>query len=365
MKNIRILITGGGTGGHIFPAIAIADELKKQRPNCEILFVGAKNGMEETLIPKAGYPIETVEVTGIYRKITFNNIIKNLKLPFLLWNARKSIKKIIEKFEPQIVIGVGGYASYPALRCAISLKIKSVICEQNAYPGLVNRMLGKKVDLILLGNKDAETYFDKNKTVVTGNPVRENIVQVDKLEALKTFGFEADKPTVLILGGSLGAGSINSTILNDINKLINKDIQLIWQCGKGYHNQFLDNLNEHPNLYLVPFIEDMAVAYSAADLVVARAGALTISELISMSKPAILIPSPNVSDNHQFKNAQSLTGSGGCLLLEDEKLSNLTDLLLTNLQNKTQLLDMQQIMNQQPKQNSAKVMVEYILKLIF
>jgi UDP-N-acetylglucosamine--N-acetylmuramyl-(pentapeptide) pyrophosphoryl-undecaprenol N-acetylglucosamine transferase len=315
----RVIITGGGTGGHIFPAISIANALKQADPSIEILFAGAKGGMEMNVVPQYGYKIEGVTISGIARSLSPQSILKNLAFPFKFLMGMNESARIVKSFRPQAVVGVGGYASGPVGSAATRKGVPLVLCEQNAYPGLVNKWLAPKATRILLGNAAAAKYFPafSAKIKVTGNPVRETLVQGNREAGLKMLGLDPQKKVVLSLGGSLGAGPLNKAWEENLEKVIAADIQLVWQCGKRYHEALQLKVTQHPNIKLLPFIQDMANAYAAADLVVSRAGGSTISELIQLNKPSILLPSPFVAEDHQTKNALSLVEQGAALLVKD------------------------------------------------
>ena len=312
----KIIISGGGTGGHIFPAIAIADELKKRNPDSEILFVGAKGRMEMTRVPDAGYKIEGLWISGIQRKLT----LKNLSFPFKLISSLWKANSIIKKFKPDIAIGVGGYASGPLLKRANTKNVISVLQEQNSFPGITNRWLAHKADKICVAYDGLEKWFPENKIVKTGNPVRELIRQskVGQAEALKHFNLDPAKKTIVAIGGSLGARTINKALKNSIESLIKQEFQVIWQCGKSFKEQAYEiQKNYKNNLVLTPFIKEMDMAYAAADILISRAGAMSISELCIVGKPTILIPSPNVSEDHQTKNARALSDKNAAILIKD------------------------------------------------
>lgn len=315
----KVIITGGGTGGHIFPAISIANALRKAEPDMEVLFVGANGGMEMTVVPQYGYTIKGVTISGIARSFSFSAILKNLAFPFKLWKSMSDSADIIAAFKPDAVVGVGGYASGPVGRVAARKGIPLVLCEQNAYPGITNKWLAPKAARILLGNEAAGQYFAdyKAKLKVTGNPVRETLLTGTREAGLSMLGLRADRPVVLSLGGSLGAGTLNAALEKGLQAFIDHDIQLVWQCGKRYHADLAARVPQHPNVKLMPFIQDMANAYAAADLVLSRAGGSTISELILLDKPSVLVPSPNVAEDHQTKNAKSLVDRGAALLVKD------------------------------------------------
>lgn len=361
----RVMITGGGTGGHIFPAVSIAEELRRRNEKTEIHFVGAKGGMEMTLVPKAGFKIDGVWISGIHRRITLKNIIRNLQFPFKLLKSLAQAGKLIKKFKPDVVVGVGGYASGPVGRKAASRNIPLVICEQNAYPGITNKWLASKSKAILLGNEAASKYFDHPNVIVTGNPVRKKLLNGNKQEALKTFNFDPNKPVVLSLGGSLGARTLNEALEKNLQQFIDNDIQLIWQCGKFYHEELSKRVPQHPNIKLMAFIDNMGDAYAAADIVISRAGASTISELILLNKPAVMVPSPNVAEDHQTKNAMSLVDKGAALLVKDvEANEKLVPTVVEVLNQKEKIAALTDAMTKIEKHDAAKEIVDVIEKLL-
>lgn len=361
----RVIITGGGTGGHIFPAISIANELKRIDSSIEILFVGAEGGMEMRVVPQYGYDIKGVKISGIMRSLSIKNILKNLAFPFKLLGSIMKSRSIIRDFKPDVVVGVGGYASGPVGRAAAGKGIPVVLCEQNAYPGITNKWLAKKAAIILLGNEAAAQYFDKSKSKVTGNPVRADLLTGDRAKGLAAYNLDGSRPVVLSLGGSLGAGALNSAWEAGWKKLADAGIQLVWQSGKRFHERLSANLPEHPNLRLLPFIEDMASIYAASDLVVTRAGGSTISELILLNKPSILLPSPNVAEDHQTKNALSLTDRGAAILVKDvEAKEILADVVLDIIQNPAKLEGLQKGIEAVEKHDSANEIATEILSLM-
>jgi UDP-N-acetylglucosamine--N-acetylmuramyl-(pentapeptide) pyrophosphoryl-undecaprenol N-acetylglucosamine transferase len=314
---LRVIISGGGTGGHIFPAIAIADSLKKIDHSIEILFVGAKGKMEMDKVPASGYRIEGLDIVGIQRKIT----LKNLLVPFKLLKSLLQSIKIVRTFKPDIGVGVGGYASGPLMQICRLLKIPYVLQEQNSYAGVTNKILGKKAEKIYVAYEGMYKFFNNNKIVLTGNPIRSQIgvVNITKEDACKKFGLDSHKQTVLIFGGSLGAKTLNEAVVENMNVIKEMtNLQIIWQVGKVYYNQY--NSNEVAQLFnvkVLPFIEDMATAYAASDIVICRAGALTISELSLIGKPSILVPSPNVAEDHQTHNASALVSAKAAWMVKD------------------------------------------------
>lgn len=315
---IKVIISGGGTGGHVFPAIAIAHAIKRKVPDSDILFIGAKGKMEMEKVPAAGYTIYGLRISGLQRRLTWKNLSFPLKVIFSLMKANQ----IIRRFKPDIVIGVGGYASGPALRAAVRNKIPTLIQEQNSYAGITNKLLGKKVSKICVAYDGMERFFPKDKILLTGNPVRQDIlfIQNKRTEGLLHFGLKEDKKVILIIGGSLGAGTINRSVLNCVRKgITEKGCQLIWQTGKFYFENILTKpeVSNNPDVHVLAFIDRMDMAYASADIVISRAGAIAISELCIAGKPSILIPSPNVAEDHQTKNARALESKGSALMIKD------------------------------------------------
>lgn len=319
MQQLKVIISGGGTGGHIFPAIAIANALKALQPNVDILFVGAEGKMEMEKVPQAGYKIVGLPVVGLQRKLT----LKNLKFPFMLWKSLMLAKKIVKEFNPAVVIGVGGYASGPTLRMAVKLGIPTLIQEQNSFPGLTNRLLAKKVNRICVAYPGMEKFFPKEKISYTGNPVRQDIADVasKRMKGLEMFGLNPEKKTILVIGGSLGARTINQSMAGSLSALAEKNIQLIWQTGKGYYPEAVEHIKPFQNkgMSCFAFITQMDYAYAVADVVLSRAGAISVSEICLAGKAAILIPSPNVAEDHQTKNALALTHQQAALLVKDSE----------------------------------------------
>jgi len=313
----RIIISGGGTGGHIYPAIAIAEAIKAKVPTVDILFVGAKGKMEMEKVPQAGYRIIGLDIVGFQRRLTF----KNLLFPFKLLKSLIDAWKIISDFRPDAVVGVGGYASGAILQVATMRNIPALIQEQNGYAGITNKLVAGKVQTICVAYPNMERYFPAHKIVFTGNPIRHTISQhISRAEALAFWGFDTDKKTLLIVGGSLGAGTINRSILEGLSLLATHNIQVLWQTGKYYYDNIIQNISQPlPNtLKIVPFITQMGYAYACADVVISRAGALSISELSLAGKAVILVPSPNVAEDHQTKNALNLAQEQAALLIPDK-----------------------------------------------
>jgi UDP-N-acetylglucosamine--N-acetylmuramyl-(pentapeptide) pyrophosphoryl-undecaprenol N-acetylglucosamine transferase len=315
----RIIISGGGTGGHIFPAIAIANALRAREPGIEILFIGAKGRMEMEKVPAAGYKIRGLWISGLQRRLT----LKNLSFPVKVISSLVMADRILAKFRPDAVIGVGGYASGPTLRVAVIRKIPALIQEQNSFPGITNKLLGGKVDKICVAYEGMERFFPSRKIILTGNPVRQDIITpADKTEALKHFHLDTGMNVVLIIGGSLGAGTINKSVLTYLDQPSGKEnIQLLWQTGKSHFNFIKsdEKIINRENVKIFPFIDRMDLAYAAADIIVSRAGAIAISELCIIGKPVILVPSPNVAEDHQTKNADALARQSAALTMKDSE----------------------------------------------
>lgn len=320
MKELKkIVISGGGTGGHIFPALAIANEIKKRNPNVEILFVGAEGKMEMEKVPAAGYKIVGLPIVGLQRKLT----LKNLALPFKLLKSLSLAKNILKEFKPEVVIGVGGYASGPTLKMAQRLGIPTLIQEQNSYPGKTNRLLAKKVKAVCTAYEGLEGVFPPTTIRLTGNPVREELNQMSltKEEAFKEFPvLDPAKRTILVMGGSLGARTLNQGVLQGMQALEEANVQVLWQCGKYYFEAMKQELEirKKAPIYLTDFIARMDAAYALADVIVSRAGALSISELCLVGKPTVLVPSPNVAEDHQTKNAMALVKNQAAILIKDD-----------------------------------------------
>ncbi len=316
-KTYRMIISGGGTGGHVFPAIAIANAFRERHPDADILFVGAEGRMEMTRVPEAGYRIIGLRIAGLQRRLTLQNLLFPFKLIMSLLKARR----IISEFKPDVVVGTGGYASGPVMMAATRRGVPALIQEQNSYAGLTNKNVGKRAKTICVAYQGMDKFFPANKIVLTGNPVRKDIIDLSSKrgEALTKYGFDPNTRTLLIIGGSLGARTINESIFNGLDRLIEAGVQVIWQTGKFYY----DNIQKEvagKNLGMIrisDFVKQMDLAYAAADVVISRAGALSISELCLASKPAILVPSPNVSEDHQTQNALALSKKDAAILIKD------------------------------------------------
>jgi len=361
MKDPRFIISGGGTGGHIYPAVAIANELKSRFPEAEFLFVGAKDKMEMQKVPHAGYDIKGLWISGIQRRITFDNVMFPLKLASSMWNSFK----IIKSFKPDVVIGTGGFASGAVLRAASMLNIPTVIQEQNSYPGITNKLLAKRAHKICVAYENLERFFPKNKMILTGNPVRQDLIKIaDKKEAIAYFNLDANKKTLLVLGGSLGARRINQLIEKELDFLLSKNIQIIWQCGKLYLNDY-SKYNEKGNVQVVAFIDRMDLVYAAADVVISRSGASSVSELCIVGKPTIFIPSPNVAEDHQTKNAKAISDKNGAILIKESTLETEFETVFSDLiSNESKQSELSQNIKKLAKPNATKDIVEEIIKLV-
>jgi len=313
----RVLISGGGTGGHIFPAIAIADEIKRRNPDVEILFVGASGKMEMEKVPAAGYEIEGLEIVGLKRKLALSNFL----LPFKIIKSVLKARTIIKRFNPELVVGVGGYASGPTLMAASLMRYPTALQEQNAFAGKTNKLLSKRANVICCGYEGMEKFFPTDRIIVTGNPCRNSAVAIEgkKEEGCKEYGFDPTKKIVLIIGGSLGAKTLNDSVVEQLEVLTDSGVQVLWQCGKLYYEKLQKELNgvDMGNVKLTQFVMKMDLAYAMADLIISRAGASSVSELCLVKKPTILVPSPNVSEDHQTVNAMALVNKNAAILVRD------------------------------------------------
>lgn len=363
-ENLRVIISGGGTGGHIFPAIAIANAVKKLMPSAEFLFVGAKGRMEMEKVPAAGYKIKGLWISGLKRELSADNLSFPLKIVSSLYNARK----IIKEFKPHVAVGVGGYASGPLLYVANVCNIPTLIQEQNSYPGITNKMLAKKARRICVAYDSMEDFFPADKIVMTGNPVRENILDISgkRAEALEFFGLQANKKTVLVVGGSQGARSINLAVVNGLQKFADADIQLLWQTGKTFAPfalQGLDKVNAQ-HLKAFDFITKMDLAYAAADVVISRAGASTVSELCIVGKPAIMVPLPTAAEDHQTKNIKSLVNKDAAVMVKDsDARDKLVDTALSLIKNENELNKLKQNISKLALPNSAEIIAKEVIDL--
>lgn len=365
-KPLRVIISGGGTGGHIFPAVSIVNALKKQHPEAEILFVGALGRMEMQRVPAAGYKIEGLPVRGLYRPL-WNP--KNIGVMMDFLKSKKMVKKILQNFKPQVAVGVGGYASAPTLNAAYSMGIPCLIQEQNSYAGVTNKSLAKKAKVVCVAYSGMARFFPAEKILMTGNPVRQNLLdnKISKEDARESFGLAPDKKTVLIVGGSLGARTINESVLAHLEEIRKSDVQFIWQTGKYYSQHIAEELSKAEpveNLKVMDFISSMDNAYAAADIVVSRAGASSISELCLLGKPCILVPSPNVAEDHQTKNAMALSGRGAAILVKDKDAKDeLIGVALKTVMDDLKLDSLSGNVKMMAFHNAADVIAEEVYKL--
>ncbi|MDP2335029.1 MAG: undecaprenyldiphospho-muramoylpentapeptide beta-N-acetylglucosaminyltransferase [Bacteroidota bacterium] len=365
MRKLKVIVSGGGTGGHIFPAISIANELKERLPETDILFVGALGKMEMERVPAAGYRIVGLPVMGFPRKPSLKMIGFFLKLI----RSMRLANKIIADFKPDVVIGVGGFASGPILKAAVRKGVPAVLQEQNSYAGITNKLLASNVTRICVAYPNMERYFPAKKIVLTGNPIRKNLVEVvvNKEEAFEKFNLDAEKPVVLIIGGSLGARTLNESVMASLDLIRKSNAQIIWQTGSYYYQEMMKRLGPDcpENLHPMEFISSMDLAYAVADVVISRAGAGTISELCLLGKPSVLVPSPNVAEDHQTKNAQSLVDNQAALLIKDaDSKEQLWLEAFKLLGDKPRLKSLSENIRKLGRPNAAKDIVDVILGVI-
>ena len=361
MRPYNFIISGGGTGGHIYPAVAIANELKLRYPDAKFLFVGANDRMEMEKIPQSGYQIKGLWISGLQRSFSLNNLLFPFKLISSLWES----KKIVKSFKPDLAIGTGGYASAPLLKIASSKGIPCVIQEQNSYAGLTNKWLSKNVKKICVAYEQMERYFPADKLCFTGNPVRQDLIDISdkKEQAISHFNLDNTKKTVLILGGSLGAQRINRLISNHLNYFSKLDVQILWQCGSYYYEIYRGIKNDFVQVH--SFLNRMDLAYAASDFIISRAGALSVSELCLVGKPVIFIPSPNVSEDHQTKNATSVSAKNAAILIKEEDLEKQFKKQFNQLVNSENLQsELSKNIKSLAKPNATKDIVEEIEKLL-
>ncbi len=359
---MRVIISGGGTGGHIFPAISIANALKQADPKVEILFVGAEGKMEMEKVPAAGYEIVGLPVAGFQRRLTF----KNVTFVFKLIDSMIKARNIVRQFQPDAVVGVGGYASGPVLRVASNRKIPTIIQEQNSFPGVTNRILSKKVSKICVAYPGMERFFPASKIILTGNPVRSNLLEaISREEAAKYFGLDPNKKVVFVTGGSLGARTINQGILAGYDHLVQEGVQVIWQTGKYYYREMKDAVPENENIKLMAFVDKMEAAFALADVVVSRAGASVISEIALLGKAALFVPSPNVSEDHQTKNAMALVKEDAAEMVADKQVSaELVNKILSLLKDEERLAQLKSNVKKFAMPDAAKVIVDELFRLV-
>lgn len=362
---LRIIISGGGTGGHIFPAVSIANAIRAKYPEAKILFVGALGRMEMQRVPAAGYEIVGLPISGFNRK----NMLKNVVVLYRIWKSQQMAKKIIRKFNPMAAVGVGGYASGPMLNQCTKMGIPCLIQEQNSYAGVTNKILSKKVDRICVAYDGMERFFQADKIVKTGNPVRQALLdtKLTKAEALKSFGLSEDKKTILIVGGSLGARTVNESVLQNLDMIKESGVQFIWQTGKYYNASIMAELKQRgtvPSLHVTDFISDMGAAYKAADLVISRAGASSISEFCLIGKPVILVPSPNVAEDHQTKNAMALVNKNAALYVKDaDAPAEVVKLALQTVKDDARLKELSENILKLALPDSADIIANEVVKL--
>ena len=364
-KELRIVISGGGTGGHIFPAVSIANAIRALRPDAKILFVGALGRMEMQRVPAAGYEIKGLPICGFDRR----NLLRNIKVLYKIIKSQRMAKQIIRDFKPMVAVGVGGYASGPTLNQAAAMGIPCLIQEQNSYAGVTNKLLARKAKRICVAYDDMERFFPAEKIIKTGNTVRQTLLdnKITKEEARKTMGLDPSRKTILLVGGSLGARTVNESVMAHLDTIRNSDIQFIWQTGKYYSDEIARRLSQEeacPNLTVTDFISDMAVAYSAADLVVSRAGASSISEFCLIGKPVILVPSPNVAEDHQTKNAMALVNRQAAICIKDaEATDKLIETAITTVNNPDTLASLSENILKLALPNSADIIAKEVIKL--
>ena len=361
MAKYKFILSGGGTGGHIYPAIAIANELKSRFPDSEFLFVGAQDKMEMQKVPQSGYAIKGLWISGLQRKLTFQNALFPVKLLSSLWKSRK----IIKQFKPNVVIGTGGFASGPLLQMANMMNIPTVIQEQNSFPGITNKLLSKKANKICVAYENLERFFPKEKMILTGNPVRQDLIDIEskRAEAISYFNLDVSKKTLLVLGGSLGARRVNQLIEKELESIVLQNVQVIWQCGKLYFEDY--KKHNGLNVQVVAFIDRMDLVYAAADIVISRAGASSVSELCIVGKPVIFIPSPNVAEDHQTKNAKSIVDKEGAIMIKESELNdNFSTIFNTLLEDENQQKKLSKKIKQLALPNATRQIVDEITKLI-
>ena len=373
-KPIRAIISGGGTGGHIFPAISIANKLKQLNPDTEILFVGAEGKMEMEKVPAEGYRIVGLPIVGMQRRLTLKNILNNLTVPFRVLGSVRRAKKIVKDFKPDVVIGVGGYASAPLLWAATGMKIPAVIQEQNGFAGLTNKLLGKRVKSICVAYEGMERFFPKEKLVMSGNPIREAVSQpataAMKAEAMKYYKLDPQKKHLFVVGGSLGSGTLNNAMKHWIQDGCpdGADVEVIWQCGKYYKksvDQFMAGHQDIQGITPYDFIARMDLAYAAADVVISRSGASTVSELCAMGKATVFVPSPNVAEDHQTHNAMALVRREAALLVKDsEAVDELLSTAIGLLHNDKRRAQLEKNAEGMALRNAAQIICDEVYKLV-
>lgn len=364
-NELRVIISGGGTGGHIFPAISIANAIREKCPDAKILFVGAEGRMEMQRVPAAGYEIKGLPIQGFDRK----NLLKNVKVLYKIWKSQRMAKQIIRQFRPMVAVGVGGYASGPTLNKCAAMGIPCLIQEQNSYAGVTNKLLAKKAQKICVAYEGMDRFFPKEKIIMTGNPVRQALLdtKMSPEEARKQMGLDPDKKTILIVGGSLGARTMNESVLQHLDEIRQSDVQVVWQTGKYYHASILDEMKQYepiPSLRIMDFIADMGIAYRAADLVISRAGASSISEFCLLGTPVILVPSPNVAEDHQTKNAMALVNRQAALFVRDaDAPQEVIKLALQTVADEDKLNSLHENILKLALPNSASIIADEVIRM--
>ena len=364
-EKLRVIISGGGTGGHIFPAISIANAIRSKQPDAEIMFVGALGRMEMQRVPAAGYEIKGLPICGFERK----NLLRNIKVLYKIWKSQRMAKQIIKQFRPMVAVGVGGYASGPTLNKAAAMGIPCLIQEQNSYAGVTNKLLAKKAEKICVAYDGMERFFPAEKIIKTGNPVRQNLLEttISHEEAIRSFGLNPQKKVILLVGGSLGARTINESVMQHLDLIKSTDVQFVWQTGKYYNASIMEQLKakgQPENLVVTDFISDMGAAYKAADLVISRAGASSISEFCLIGKPVILVPSPNVAEDHQTKNALALANVDAALYVKDaDAPAQLLDLAIKTVNDEQKLASLRTNILKLALPDSADIIANEVLKL--
>ena len=360
----KVLLSAGGTGGHIFPAIAVANEIKLRFPECEILFVGAEGKMEMEKVPQAGYKIVGLPIAGLQRKLTLSNFLLPIKI---LKSMLKAIA-VVKEFRPQVAVGFGGYASGPTLRASGTAGVPTVLQEQNSYAGMTNKLLAKRAKKICVAYEGMDAFFQKEKIQLTGNPVRKDFVKLPyaQEEALVKLNFDSTKKTILIIGGSLGARAVNSSVEASLRAWLDQGFQVIWQCGKIYKTNLESKYNETSALLLFDFIQDMALVYAAADVIVSRAGAMSVSELSLVGKPVVFMPSPNVAEDHQTKNAMALVSKQAALMVRDNEAEwKLAEVVSELIQNKNEILELKGNIAAFAKPNATSEIVDTLIEVVY
>jgi len=363
-EELRVIISGGGTGGHIFPAVSIANAVKALRPDARILFVGALGRMEMQRVPAAGYEIKGLPICGFDRK----HLLSNVKVLYKIWKSQRMARKIIKEFRPQVAVGVGGYASGPTLNKAADMGIPCLIQEQNSYAGVTNKLLAKKASKICVAYEGMERFFPAEKIMLTGNPVRQALLEVSASpeEARRALGLDPHRKTILLVGGSLGAKTINDSVLQHLDIVEKSQVQFVWQTGKYYSAAIQEQLkgSDYPNLKVTDFITDMGIAYKAADLVISRAGASSISEFCLIGKPVILVPSPNVAEDHQTKNALALANKDAAIYVKDaDAPATLLQLAVNTVTDNARLRTLSENVKKLALPNSADIIAKEVIKL--